>query len=111
MEYLFSVYWKDIEIGYCYKYKKKYVYTYNKEGIEKTCKLGFDKLIGFPDIDKIYINNTLFPVFESRIIAHKRLLFKTNEDKINYLILTEGKLVTDSISIRKNGLDYGQHRI
>lgn len=111
MEYLFSVYWKDIEIGYCFKYKKKFVFMYNQNNIAKTRQFGFDKLIGFPNIDKIYINNSLFPIFESRIIAHKRLALKTNEDKIKYLISTKGKLVTDNISIKKKGLDYGQHRI
>lgn len=111
MDYIFSVYWKDIEIGYCFRYKRKFIYVYNKLGIKKTSQLGFDKLIGFPDINKIYINDTLFPVFESRIIAHKRLVLKTNEDKINYLLSTEGKLVTDNISLKKKGLDYGQHRI
>ncbi len=111
MDYLFSVYWKDIEIGYCFTYQKKFIYIYNKKGIEKTSKLGFDKLIGFPDINEVYVNNSLFPIFESRIIAYKRLALKTNEEKINYLISTEGRLVTDNISIKKRELDYGKYRI
>lgn len=111
MEYLFSVYWKDIEVGSCFIHKKKFIYVYNQEGIKKTSKLGFDKLIGFPDVNKIYINDTLFPVFESRLISNKRLILESIEDKINYLLLTEGKLVTDNITIKKKGLNYGKHRI
>lgn len=111
MEYLFSVYWKNIEIGSCFIYKNKFVYIYNKEGIQETSKYGFDKLIGFPDINKIYVRDTLFPIFESRIMSKKRLTLNSIEDKINYLLLTEGKLVTDNISIKKKGIEYDQHRI
>ena len=111
MEYLFSVYWKNIEIGSCFLYKKKYFYFYNQEGLKEANTFGFDKLIGFPDTNKIYINNTLFPIFESRIMCNKRIAFSSIEEKIDYLIKTEGKLITDNISIKKKGLEYGQHRI
>ena len=44
-------------------------------------------------------------------MSKKRLTLNSIEDKINYLLLTEGKLVTDNISIKKKGIEYGQHRI
>ena len=72
---------------------------------------GFDKLIGFPITDKIYFNNNLFPIFESRIMSNKRTNFNNPQEKIDYLIKTEGKLVTDNISIKKRGLEHGQRRI
>lgn len=111
MDYLFSVYWKNIEIGSCFLYKNKYLYIYNQDGLSEAKKFGFDKLIGFPDTNKVYINNNLFPIFESRIMSNKRLKLNSIQEKINYLILTEGKLITDNISIKKNGLEHGQHRI
>lgn len=111
MDYLFTVYWKNIEIGSCFIYKNKFVYIYNKEGIHETSKYGFDKLIGFPDIDKIYIRDSLFPIFESRIMSNKRIVFNNIQEKIDYLVNTKGKLITDNISIKKKGLDHGQHRI
>lgn len=111
MDYLFSVYWKDIEIGSCFIYKNKFIYIYNKEGIKKSNNLGFDKLIGFPDINKIYTNDKLFPIFESRLMASKRLTLNTTKEKIDYLVSTEGRLITDNISIKKNGMNYGKHRI
>lgn len=111
MEYLFSVYWKEIEIGSCFIHKDKFIYIYNHKGIQESSKLGFDKLIGFPNINKIYINNNLFPIFESRLMASKRLELNTTKEKIDYLISTEGRLITDNISIKKKGMNYGKHRI
>ncbi len=111
MEYLFSVYWKDIEIGSCFLYRKKYLYLYNQDGLKEAKDFGFDKLIGFPITDKIYVNNNLFPIFESRIMSNKRTNFNNPQEKIDYLIKTEGKLVTDNISIKKRGLEHGQRRI
>lgn len=111
MEYLFSVYWREIEIGNCYIRKNKFVFFYNQDGIKNANKYGFDRLIGFPNINQFYINDTLFPIFEGRIMASKRLTFKNDKEKINYLISTEGRLITDNISIRKVENTYGQHRI
>ena len=101
MKYLFSVEWKHITIGRCYYFENKYVFIYDKDGIGKTSKLGFNKLIGFPDINDIYVSNNLFSVFESRVISSKRTKHMTDEEKIEFLINTEGRLITDSISIKK----------
>lgn len=111
MQYLFSVYWKDFEIGTCFLYRKKYLYFYNENGLKEAKQFGFDKLIGFPNTNKIYINSTLFPIFESRIMANKRIVFNSTEEKIDYLIETEGRLITDSISIKKEEKEYVKHRI
>lgn len=105
MEYLFSIFWKNIRIGFCFKAKNKYVFLYDKEGIKETSKFGFNKIIGFPDIEDVYINNQLFPVFETRIISSKRYKLLNKEDKIKYLIHTKGKLTTDNITIDKEDLE------
>lgn len=99
MEYLFSVFWKEIRIGLLFKYNNNFLFTYDQNGINKTREMGFDKLIGFPDINRIYINKELFPIFDSRIISSKRTKFNNKQEKIQFLIETKGRLVTDNISI------------
>ena len=110
MEYVFSIFWKEYRIGLLYQFKNKFIFVYDKTGIEITKKLGFDKLIGFPDINDIYISRSLFPVFDSRVISSKRSDCDTIKKKINFLIETEGKLVTDNISIKFEGNEYVKRR-
>ena len=105
MEYLFSILWRGIRIGFCFKARNKYVFLYDKNGLNETSKLGFNKIIGFPDIEEVYISDYLFPVFDTRIISSKRCKELNHNDKINYLIATKGKLATDSITIEKEELE------
>lgn len=84
---------------------------YDKCGIELTQKLGFNKLIGFPDINEIYVSKNLFPIFESRVISQKRSSALTLQDKINFLIKTEGRLITDHISIKYEDKEHVKRRI
>ena len=111
VEYLFSVFWKDIRIGLLFKYDNNFLFAYDKKGIHKTKKMGFDKLIGFPDINKIYINKELFPIFDSRIISSKRTKFNNKREKIDFLIETKGRLVTDNISIDYEDTENVKRRI
>lgn len=111
MEYLFSVEWKQIIIGRCYYSKDKYIFIYDKDGINETSKLGFNRLIGFPDINQIYVSSNLFSVFQSRVISSKRSNHLTDKEKVNFLINTEGKLITDNISIKDEGKGYVKKRI
>jgi len=110
MEYVFSIFWKEFRIGLLYQYKNNFVFFYDQEGIDVTKKMGFDKLIGFPDLNGIYISRNLFPVFDSRVTSSKRSNYNTSKEKINFLIETRGKLVTDNISIQFEGKEYVKRR-
>lgn len=102
MKYLFSIYWKEYRIGFLFQKEKKYIFSYDLENLSYASYEGFDKLIGFPDINKIYVSDTMFPIFLSRIKTHERLRKEENFDNIDcvdYLISTKGKLVTDNIEI------------
>ena len=104
MEYLFSVYWKDYRIGFLFSRSKKYIFLYDKVNLYEASKEGFDRLIGFPDLNNIYISTNMFPIFSSRIRSKERLI-RENIDKksslIESLISTEGRLATDNIKILK----------
>lgn len=106
MNYLFSVFWKNIRIGLVYTHKNNFIYFYDQDGIKESSEFGFNKLIGFPDINKVYINKTLFPVFESRILSSKRSGKMSIEEKINFLLSPEGKLITDHINFKKEELTH-----
>lgn len=99
MDYLFSVFWKSIRIGLLFNHNSNYIFMYDTSGIECTKKMGFDKLIGFPDINRIYISKRLFPIFDCRVISSNRSSITSEKEKIDFLIKTNGKLVTDNISI------------
>lgn len=104
MEYLFSVYWKDYRIGFLFSRNKKYIFLYDKENLYEVSKEGFDRLIGFPDLNNIYISDSMFPIFSSRIKSKERQIRENlsgNSDFIDTLINTNGKLVTDNIKIIK----------
>lgn len=111
MEYLFSVFWKDIRIGLLFDRNNNFVFMYDQDGIKITQEMGFDKLIGFPDINRIYISKSLFPIFDSRIISAKRGNLNSKKEKIDFLIETQGKLVTDNISIQREEKENVKKRI
>jgi len=100
MKYLFSVFWKDIRIGLLFSREQHYIFMYDQQGLQRTSEMGFDKLIGFPDTNGIYISRRLFPIFDSRVMSSSRSNISSAQAKINFLIETKGKLVTDNISIR-----------
>lgn len=60
--------------------------------------MGFDKTIGFPDINRIYISKRFFPIFDCRVMSSNRSNITSEKEKIVFLIKTNGKLVTDNIS-------------
>jgi len=98
MEYLYSVFWKNYKIGYILTKDNKFVFSYDKDGLKEANKEGFDFLIGFPDINKVYINDTIFPIFQYRIKTKERLK-RDNEYSLNNLNFNNCVLVTDYISI------------
>lgn len=50
----------------------KYEFIYLKENLPRAEKFGFQPLVAFPDVNKKYINDDLFPVIESRLPDKRR---------------------------------------
>ena len=75
-DYLYVV-WKDMVtrartvIGELSK-NGKYEFKYDLKGVEQAKKMGFSLLVAFPDIDKVYESQELFPVFSSRLPDKRR---------------------------------------
>lgn len=100
MEYLYSVFWKQYRVGFILTKDNKFIFTYDKDGLNKASTEGFDFLIGFPNINEIYVNDKLFPIFSYRIKTKERLK-RDNIEITDNLNFNDGKLVTDNISIIK----------
>lgn len=106
-----DVIWKDVhsrenfKIGILTK-NGKYTFKYNKEGVEAARRKGFKGLVAFPDFDKEYYHDELFPVFELRLPDRRRKdlpeILKTygleKYDAFELLKRTEGKTPTDTLS-------------
>lgn len=107
---ILTVNWNENIIGYLMKEKDgDYYYKYDYKGIQEARKLGYQYLIGFKDIRKVYTSKELFPVFKSRIPTKQRrdlpeILKKIgieNYDELDLLALSGGRLLTDAISFRE----------
>lgn len=108
-DYLLVI-WKDaktgarIEVGHLSK-NGSYEFIYIKNNLEKALKKGFEAFVAFPDFDKSYKNDEVFPVFSSRLPDKRRkdisvILEKynlTNYDAFELLRANGGKLPTDSL--------------
>lgn len=108
-DYLFVI-WKDadtgsrIEIGKLSK-NGVYEFKYNKNGVKKAKKKGFKELITFPNVDNVYTNNQMFPIFSLRLpdkrrkdIAKILKEYKLESyDSFELLRKSKGKLPTDSL--------------
>lgn len=96
-DYIYLV-WKEIETGRQYivgQLSKNGQFEFNygfevKEAIEK----GFKLLISFEEIDKVYKNDILFPVFSSRLPDKKR-------NGINKILLKYGMEEYDDYKLLK----------
>lgn len=107
---ILSVKWKDNTIGYLIKEKDgDYLYKYDSKGIQYARSKGYQYLIGFKDIRKVYASQVLFPVFKSRIPTKQRRdlgqimanLGVESYDEMDILALSKGKLLTDEISFEE----------
>lgn len=109
---LFDVFWgRDYKylVGHIYRERDKYIFEYDKEGIQKSSQEGCNYLIGFRNINKRYESHKLFPVFSSRIPSPER--HDINDilkqygmpeyDEIELLAKTQGKLSTDNIEVKQ----------
>ena len=121
-DYLFLI-WKDPKTKNRYtvgqlsrngKFEFSYGYEY-KEAI----KAGFELLIAFPDTDKVYQNDDLFPVFASRLPDPKRKgieeilkkYYLQNYDAFELLKRSGAKLPIDNLEFIDPILDNGETRI
>ena len=108
MNYLFDVLWNGIKVGDVSKKENKYVYKYYTKGVEEAKNKGFDYIVGFKDLNRIYESEKLFTVFSSRIFPKnrhdidKRLkeLGINEYNEIEILKKTNGKCFTDKIEVR-----------
>lgn len=103
MEYLFSVFWQEYRVGLVLKEEKSFYFIYDQDGVNNAKKDGFDSIIGFPELNKCYKSNTLFPFFKYRVSSSLRNQKEgiLQIDPIEGLLQNEGKLVTDAYQMRK----------
>lgn len=83
----------------------KFTFKYNREGVTATAKKGFKGLVAFPDFDKEYCYNGLFPVFELKLPDRRKDLpeilkaYRMEKyDAFELLKKTEGKAPTVTLS-------------
>ena len=105
---ILTVKWRKHDIGYLMREDGVgYLYKYNSEGMKKAKEDGFQYLIGFKDLRKVYASTDLFPVFKSRIPTKQRRnlheilmsLGIDSYDEFDYLVATGGRLYTDDITV------------
>lgn len=63
---------KSYKVAKLYKENNKYYFMYLKECLKEAFENGFDTLIAFPDIDKLYENDKLFAAFACRLPDKRR---------------------------------------
>lgn len=107
---ILAVNWNEKIIGYLMKESQgDYFFKYDYKGIQEARKQGYQYLVGFKDIRKLYVSKDLFPVFKSRIpTKQRRDLPKILEnlgiesyDEFDLLALSGGRLLTDAISFKE----------
>lgn len=69
---------KQYVIGVLSQNHVGYEFRYHSE-VQEAEKEGFTPLVAFPDLDCVYYNKELFPVFESRLPDKKRYAKYLNE--------------------------------
>lgn len=108
-DHLFVI-WKDpntgarIQIGQLSK-NGSYEFIYIESNLKKAFDKGFEALVAFPEIDKLYKNNEVFPAFSSRLPDKRRKDIETilakyslsRYDAFELLRESGGKLPTDSL--------------
>ena len=82
----------------------QYEFKYRINQVDEARQKGFENLVAFPDLNKLYTNKELFPAFSSRLPDKRRrdikeILSKYNLDQYDSFELLKrsgGKLPTDS---------------
>lgn len=102
--------WNEKTIGYLMKERGgDYFYKYDHKGLQEARKQGYQYLVGFKDIRKVYTSKDLFPAFKSRIPTKQRRdlpnilaeLGIESYDEFDLLALSGGRLLTDAISFEE----------
>lgn len=102
--------WNENTIGYLMKERDgDYFYKYDHKGLQEARKQGYQYLVGFKDIRKVYTSKDLFPAFKSRIPTRQRRdlpnilaeLGIEKYDEFDLLALSGGRLLTDAISFEE----------
>ena len=88
---------------------RDYVFRYTQGALHARDRAGFEPLVAFPEFDRRYEAEELFPLFKNRILEPNRKDFAeylqwldldpTNADPIEILGLTGGERQTDSLEV------------
>lgn len=89
--------------------RRDYVFRYTHGALHARDRAGFEPLIAFPEFDRRYEADELFPLFKNRILEPNRKDFAeylqwldmdpVNADPIEILGLTGGERQTDSLEV------------
>lgn len=89
--------------------RRDYVFRYTHGALHAQERAGFEPLIAFPEFDRRYEANELFPLFKNRILESNRKDFAeylnwldmdpAHADPIEILGLTGGERQTDSLEV------------
>lgn len=85
-----------------------YTFRYIR-GVEAAMKNGFSTLLSFPVLDREYVSNSLFPLFQNRLISPSRPDYKEHLDQLalsvdqaepmEVLARSGGRRVTDTLEL------------
>jgi hypothetical protein len=89
--------------------RRTYRFTYTQGARRAQQEAGFAPLIAFPDLDRIYEDDELFPLFQNRLLSSRRsdypafierlALKPSDADPIEVLALSEGVRQTDHLQV------------
>ncbi len=87
----------------------QYRFRYTKGAVKAKENLGFSPLLAFPDFERVYESDELFPLFKNRVISSKRTDFEEyirwldldlgHADPISILSVSGGERVTDNLEV------------
>ena len=86
-----------------------YRFRYTQGALSAKEKVGFNPLLAFPDLHKVYESDELFPLFQNRVLSSKRSDFKeyiswldldtSSSDPISILSVSGGERMTDNLEV------------
>lgn len=89
--------------------RRAYRFTYTQGARRAQQEAGFAPLIAFPDLDRVYEDDELFPLFQNRLLSPRRrdypafierlALAPDDVDPIEVLALSEGVRETDHLQV------------
>lgn len=86
-----------------------YRFRYTRGALTAQRDAGFTPLLAFPDFEKNYESNELFPLFQNRVLSPKRADFeqyiqwldldRSHADPVSILAVSGGERVTDNLEV------------